>query len=214
VAPRWAVLAALALAACGAERPARGARAVEAGRTLTPGTTVAVLTDAAVVAFWLKAADTIPVDVRRRVREEFRRSNLAVADYLSDTDVGIVATVNDTVIVQLESGERRLVMLSGLDFPYGYVFIEPGYAEEFHTGLAGDDDLEGAIDDYFGLEDDTPEPRHHVASFSPAPQRAPAHPGPRTIRPGFAPVCAPSRTTSVPLTKTYRIPTETWWGCS
>src|ERR1051325_4896434 len=133
-----------------------------AGRTLTPGTTVAVLTDAAVVAFWLKAADTIPADLRRRVREEFRRSNQVVADYLSDTDVGIVATVHDTVVVRLPSGGR--VMLSGLDFPYGYVFIEPGYAEEFHTGLAGDDDLEGAIDDYFGLEDDTPAPRHHIAS--------------------------------------------------
>ena len=169
---RWALLTALGLAACGAERPGRGAKAVEAGRTLTPGTTVAVLTDATVVAFWLKAADTIPADVRRRVREEFRRSNLAVADYLSDTDVGIVATVNDTVIVQLESGARRLVMLSGLDFPYGYVFIEPGYAEEFHTGLAGDDDLEGAIDDYFGLEDDTPQPRRHIASFFP-PSRHP-----------------------------------------
>src|ERR1041385_1735818 len=159
-----ASVAAAALVGCRLAAKSRDTPAEGAGRTLTPGTTVAVLTDAAVVAFWLKAADTIPADLRRRVREEFRRSNQVVADYLSDTDVGIVATVNDTVVVRLPSGERRLVMLSGLDFPYGYVFIEPGYAEEFHTGLAGDDDLEGAIDDYFGLEDDPPEPRHHIAS--------------------------------------------------
>src|ERR1041385_6710925 len=159
-----ASVAAAALVGCRLAAKSRDTPAEVAGRTLTPGTTVAVLTDAAVVAFWLKAADTIPADLRRRVREEFRRSNQVVADYLSDTDVGIVATVNDTVIVQLESGERRLVMLSGLDFPYGYVFIEPGYAEEFHTGLTGDDDLESAIDDYFGLEDDTPEPPHRIAS--------------------------------------------------
>ncbi len=102
-----------------------------------------------------------------------------VADYLSDTNVGIVATVNDTVIVQLASGERRLVMLSGLDFPYGYVLVEPGYPEEFHTGLGTDDDLESAIDDYFGLEDDPPQPRHHIAQFSPVPRRSPLHAGPR-----------------------------------
>jgi hypothetical protein len=165
--PRRLVAAALALASisgCGAEPPGRATPGVAAGRSLTPGASVAVLTDAAVVAFWLKAADTIPADARRRVREEFRRSNQVVADYLSDTDVGIVATVNDTVIVQLASGERRLVMLSGLDFPYGYVLVEPGYPEEFHTGLATDDDLESAIDDYFGLQDDPPEPRHHIAA--------------------------------------------------
>lgn len=171
-----ATLLALALAACGAERPGRAAPGVPAGRSLTPGASVAVLTDAAVVAFWLKAADTIPAEARRRVREEFRRSNAAVADYLSDTDVGIVATVNDTVIVQLASGERRLVMLSGLDFPYGYILIEPGYPEEFHTGLVGDGDLESAIDDYFGLEDDPPEPRHHIAAFAPL-RAAPGHQG-------------------------------------
>ena len=40
------------------------------------------------------------------------------------------------------------------------------------------------------------------------------HPGPRTIMPGLAPVCSPSRTTATPFTKTSRIPAETWWGSS
>lgn len=225
-----AVLAAtLAFIGCRPESRPQGAPAQVAGRTLAPGSSVAILTDAAVVAFWLTSADTIPTEARHRVREEFRRSNQAIAGYLSDTDVGIVATVNDTVMVQLQNGARRLVMLSGLDFPYGYLFVEPGYAEEFHTGLVGDDALESAIDDYFGLEDDTPEPRHRIAAADGAPgaeawrarrararfaQRLGLHPGPRTIRPGLAPVCRPSRTTSVPFTKTYLMPTETWWGCS
>ena len=225
-----AVLAAtLAVIGCRPESRPRGAPALVAGRTLAPGSSVAILTDAAVVAFWLPSADTIPPDVRRRVREEFRRSNQAIAGYLADTDVGIVATVNDTLIVELQNGAQRLVMLSGLDFPYGYVFVEPGYAEEFHTGLDGDEALESAIDDYFGLEDDSQEPRHHIAAAdgasglealrarrarAPFTQRLGLHPGPRTIRPGLAPVCWPSRTTRVPFTKTYLMPTETWWGCS
>ena len=145
--------------------PARSeVRGVVAGRVLPPGSTVAVITQATVVAFWLKSADTIPRAVRREVQAEFRRSNEALARYLSDTDVGVVATVNDTVMVRLDSGVERVVMLSGLDFPYGYVFIEPGFAEEFHTGLDRDDELQSAADEYFGLEDDQPEPRRHIAS--------------------------------------------------
>ena len=35
-------------------------------------------------------------------------------------------------------------------------------------------------------------------------------PGPNTIRPGFAPVCSPLRTTAMPFTKTSRIPAEIW----
>jgi len=38
--------------------------------------------------------------------------------------------------------------------------------------------------------------------------RPPLAPGPRTIRPGIAPVCSPSRITATPLTKTSRMPSE------
>src|ERR1051326_8260429 len=62
-----ASVAAAALVGCRLAAKSRDTPAEVAGRTLTPGTTVAVLTDAAVVAFWLKAADTIPADPRRRV---------------------------------------------------------------------------------------------------------------------------------------------------
>src|SRR5207247_7114662 len=61
----------------------------------------------------------------------------------------------------------------------------------------------------------------HVSSvptrrpLRPAPEGAQrAYPGPRSSRPGFAPVCRPSLTTAAPLTNTYRTPTESWCGCS
>ncbi len=185
-------------------------------RSFHPSPTTPVIATATVVAFWLSAADTLSADVTREARADFKRSNQVVAEYLGDTDIALVATVSDTVAVQLERGPRRLVMLSGLDFPYGYLLIEPGYAEEFHTGLTADQDLEDAIDDYFGLNDDgpAPAPKHRIASVGPWAQRSPFQPGPRTIIPGLAPVCRPSLTTRVPFTKTYLMPTDTWWGCS
>ncbi len=145
-----AVLLLVLLVACSREGfPIRRGPSVEAPVSVGEG--VPVLKDAAVVAFWLAAVDTLPEKSRRAIQEEFRRSNDAIADYLSDTDVVLVTTLSDTVVV--ESGdERYLVLLSGFDFPFGYLLVEPGYDEEFHTGLIIDQDLEAAIDEYFELE--------------------------------------------------------------
>jgi hypothetical protein len=200
---RFLVLSLLLAAGCTSSRPAAGrtfpASSGRAGRGSVP-----VVTQASVVAFWLAAADTIPSATRSAAREAFRESNAMVARYLDGTDIGLVATVNDTVVIQLAGGFRRTVLLSGLDFPYGYVLIEPGYAEEFHTGVDAEADLESAIDDYFGFGSSSPTPKHRIA------QRLPEPPGPRIAFPGLAPVCAPSCTTRVPFTRTYLIPTESW----
>jgi hypothetical protein len=210
------LLAAVASTGCRAAPVRRTGVSGSTARRFDPSPTTPVITTATVVAFWLGAADTLSADLSREARADFKRSNQAVAEYLGDTDIALVATVSDTVVVQLERGPRRLVMLSGLDFPYGYLLVEPGYAEEFHTGITADQDLEDAIDNYFGLNDDgpAPAPKHRIASAGLRPQRPPVQPGPRTIIPGLAPVCWPSLTTSVPFTKTYLIPTDTWWGCS
>ena len=103
------------------------------------------------VALWLSAVDTLPEPSRRAIQQEFRRSNDAMSDYLSDTDVALVTTRSDTVVVETED-ERYLVLLSGFDFPFGYLLVEPGYEEEFHTGLMVDEDLQSAIDEYFEFE--------------------------------------------------------------
>ena len=203
--------AALSTLACGSVRPhpARPASSPEAPELLS---NTSAVTGATVVAFWLAGADTLAPSARDRVREEFRRSNAAVADYLSDTDIVLVGTLNDTVVVQLTTGVRRVIMLSGLDFPYGYLLIEPGYPEEFHTGIDAEQDLKEAIDDYFGLQADSASPKHRIAGWPP--QRGPAKPGPRSSLPGLLPVWVPFRTTRTPFTSTCLIPTDTWWGCS
>ncbi|HTL05941.1 MAG TPA: hypothetical protein VL241_09350 [Gemmatimonadales bacterium] len=153
------LLAVLAGSSC---RPAKPAAGTPAMRVEPP-----VVTEAAVVAFWLARADTLPEATRSEVRERFRRSNAQVGQYLSDTDIGLVATVNDSVVVSLAGGPRRVLTLVGLDYPYGYVLIDPGYAEEYHTGIPEEADLEAAIDDYFGLEDPAPPSRHRIALVPP-----------------------------------------------
>jgi len=44
------------------------------------------------------------------------------------------------------------------------------------------------------------------------PDYLPVQPGPRTTRPGVAPVCSPSFSTCLPLTNTCSIPVEYWCG--
>jgi hypothetical protein len=165
------VLATLALG-CGSVRP-NPARTLSAGTGATASAPHPIISKASVVAFWLAEADTIPAAALDTAREEFRHSNALVSRYLSDTDIGLIATVNDTVIVQLAGGKRRVVMLSGLDFPFGYVLIEPGYAEEFHTGITDDRELREAIDDYFGLESEKPSRKHRISQRPPEPRPNP-----------------------------------------
>src|SRR5262245_13831268 len=163
----------LCFAGCSARAPVARRRDARSARfTVPPG--APLITQASVVAFWLASADSIPERSRLAIRDRFRRSNATIAKYLSDTDIQLVATVSDTVVIQLGNGIRRIVQLTGLDFPYGYLLIDPGYAEEFHTGLPDDDDLQDALDVYFGLESDTPGPRHRIA-LSSAPRAQPVN---------------------------------------
>jgi hypothetical protein len=162
--PALPILMALLLPACA--REAR--RGPEAG-TPPPDSAgtgpVPVIVEPTVVAFWLRGVDTLPAGDRGSIESEFSRAASGVAAYLADTDIRFVRTRSDTVVVQLAGGIQRTIMLSGLDYPYGFVLIDPGYAEEFHTGLDLLDDLEAAIADYFGLDEDqrTPRPRHRIA---------------------------------------------------
>lgn len=162
--PALRILMALLLAGCAGE--ARQEPGAEDAPSDSAGTaTVPVLVEPTVVAFWLRGVDTLPADDRRQAESEFSRTASGVATYLADTDIRFVRTRSDTVVVQLAGGTQRTIMLSGLDYPYGFVLIDPGYAEEFHTGLDLVEDLEAAIADYFGLDEDqrTPRPRHRIA---------------------------------------------------
>ena len=69
----------------------------------------------------------------------------------------------DSVIVQ-EAGERWSIDLTGLELPFGYVLVEPGYEEEVLVGLSLDSELETAVDEYFELEPRESAPRRRIAA--------------------------------------------------
>jgi hypothetical protein len=129
---------------------------------------VPVIVQPTVVGFWLRGSDTLPPAEARAARDEFLLLADSVSRYLGDTDIQFARVESDTVVIQLAGGVQRIIMLTGLDYPYGFVLIDPGYAEEFHTGLDLLEDLEAAIVDYFGLDDNRAvKPRHRIAMASP-----------------------------------------------
>ena len=44
-----------------------------------------------------------------------------------------------------------MILLTGVDYPFGYVLVEPGSAERILAGLYEDDELRDEIEAYFDL---------------------------------------------------------------
>src|SRR5881397_2670181 len=64
-----------------------------------------------------------------------------IAPALESGGINLLATNADTVYVALPNHTRRAILLSGLDYPYGYLLIDPGGPERILTGVYADDDL-------------------------------------------------------------------------
>ena len=122
-----------------------GAGQQEAGTVTTP-----VIREATVVAFVLPASDTLKPGEEHDGLEEFRGYSAAVAPLLADEEIAFVPTTADSIIIERSDGIRRVVMLGGLDYPYGYVLVTPGYAETILTGVLTDSELIDEVDWYFG----------------------------------------------------------------
>jgi hypothetical protein len=148
--------------------PLLAAGALACGRTSAPpdGKQVAQTADSAVaappvvrgpmvVAFWLAESDTLGEGNGADLLDDFRAYTQLVAPLLAERGIALTVTTSDSVIVELENGPRRVIMLRGLDYPFGYVLVEPGYAETILTGVSTEDELLDEVDWYFGLDDDT-----------------------------------------------------------
>jgi hypothetical protein len=107
-----------------------------------------------VVAFWLPASDTLAKDEGGDLLDDFRGYTARIAPTLRRHDIELVGTTADSVIVELAAGPRRVIRLGGLDFPFGYVLVEPGFAETILTGVSTDDELRDQVVWYFGLDED------------------------------------------------------------
>ena len=119
------------------------------------GRTPRVVKDVAVVVFWLRAADTLPTDDQAAAFEDLRSYTDQVAPTLAANGIALLATRSDTVYIARPDNQRRVIVLSGLDYPYGYVLVDPGGPERILTGVYSDDDLLDELRAYYDLSDDS-----------------------------------------------------------
>ena len=147
----WNGLLALALAACG-KGEHRGGMALPAlgSEHQSP----VVVRKATLVVFWLPASDTLGSGDGSDMLDDFRYYTSAAAPWFRDQGIPVVTTNVDTIVVEAEGAPRRIIMVSGLDYPFGYVLVDPGYPEEILTGVLTDDDLIDEADGYFGSNDE------------------------------------------------------------
>lgn len=118
-----------------------------------------VVSSRTVLVYWLAAADTFSADDQAAVLDELTMYTDRVAPVLTRHNIALVPTNAETVYVALPNSGRRPIVLSGLDFPFGYVLIDDEGNERIITGVMFDDELLEEIRIFFDLPD-TESPVH------------------------------------------------------
>ena len=147
----WNGLLALILAGCGRGEHRGGVGLRELGNEHQ---SPVVVRKATLVVFWLPASDTLGSADGADMLDDFRYYTAAAAPWFKDQGIPVVTTNADTIVVEAEGAPRRIIMVSGLDYPFGYVLVDPGYPEEILTGVLTNDELVDEADGYFGSNDD------------------------------------------------------------
>ena len=110
-----------------------------------------VVSEPTVLVYWLAAADTFSADDQSEALQELNATTEGIAPTLAKHNIKLLPTNSDTVYVALPNKQRRMILLSGVDYPFGYVLVEPGTAERILAGLYQDDELLDEVDAYFDL---------------------------------------------------------------
>src|SRR6266699_831302 len=110
-----------------------------------------VITGPTVVVFWLAGADTLTAADQAEALDELNYTTEGIAPTLARHNIKLVPTNSDTIYVTLPNRQRRMILLSGVDYPFGYVLVEPGSAERILAGLYADDELLDEVEAYFDL---------------------------------------------------------------
>jgi len=110
-----------------------------------------LITGPTVVVFWLAGADTLSAADQAEALDELNYTTEGIAPTLSRHNITLVPTNSDTIYVALPNRQRRMILLTGVDYPFGYVLVEPGTAERILAGVYGDDELLDEVEAYFDL---------------------------------------------------------------
>lgn len=114
-----------------------------------------VVTGPAVIVFWVAAGDTLHPDDAAAAYAELTAATERIVPALAAYDIQLFPTNADTVYIELPNREWRPVLLTGLDYPFGYLLAEPGGVERILTGVYGEEELLEEIRSYFDLPEDT-----------------------------------------------------------
>lgn len=176
---RSLLLALLPLVACRSGSTARGVTADSLPER--PLAAAPVIRSPTVVAFWLASTDTLADGSGLDLLDDFRAYTALVGDALEEAGIVLEATTADSIVVELEDGPRRVIILRGLDYPFGYVLVEPGFPETILTGVSTDEELMAEVEWYFGSdeEEEGSTPKRLVRGVTASPPRpvAPARRG-------------------------------------
>jgi hypothetical protein len=165
---RWgncALLVVLGLCACRGPRSASRAPVadtLDAAEAYIPRDSVdsvlntpRLITDRTVLVFWIHAGDTLNAEDAASALEDLNYYTEKVSALLKAYGITLVPTNSDTVYLSLPNNRRRPILLTGLEYPFGYLLIEPGGVERVLAGVYADDELLDEIKAYFDLPDDT-----------------------------------------------------------
>jgi len=114
-----------------------------------------VVTRPAVIVFWLVAGDTLHPDDAAAAFDELTLATEGIVPALAAYDIQLLPTNADTVYVELPNRRRQSILLSGLEFPFGFVLVEPGGVERILSGVYSEEDLLEELRAYFDLPDDS-----------------------------------------------------------
>lgn len=114
-----------------------------------------LITKPTVVVFWLRATDSLSRDSAQAASRDLDFNTEQIAATIADNGIELVATKADTVYVDQLDHHRRAIVLSGWDYPYGYLLIDPGTPERILTGVYDDADLMDELHAYFDLPDNS-----------------------------------------------------------
>jgi len=123
-----------------------------------------LVTGPTVLVFWLPAADSFPADDQAAALDDMTYYTDRVVPVLERYGIKLLPTNAETVYVALPNNKQRTILLSGLDYPFGYVIVEPGGTERILTGVYADDDLLDEVRTYFDLPDDTTSARPRITT--------------------------------------------------
>ena len=123
-----------------------------------------LVTGPTLLVFWLPAADSFPADDQAAALDDMTYYTDRIVPVLERYGIKLLPTNAETVFVALPNNKQRTILLSGLDYPFGYVIIEPGGTERILTGVYADDDLLDEVRTYFDLPDDTTSARPRITT--------------------------------------------------